>query len=99
MHFGEELRGFGDTAALAALMDVVISVDTSVAHLAGALGQRLWLLLPTRADWRWMRERADSPWYPTATLLRQPAAGDWDSVLARVRAQLESLAAGQGGGS
>jgi len=89
VHFGNELRDFTDTAALASLMDAVVSVDTSVAHLAGALGKKTWILLPHRnADWRWMLDREDSPWYPTARLLRQPTVGDWDSVIARVAREL-----------
>src|SRR5262249_29531819 len=77
-----------DTAALIGRLDAVISVDTAVAHLAGALGKRLFLLLPFAADFRWLRGRADSPWYPTAQLMRQPAFGDWDGVVARFGAQL-----------
>jgi tetratricopeptide (TPR) repeat protein len=77
-----------DTAALIARLDAVISVDTAVAHLAGALGKRLFLLLPFAADFRWLRGRDDSAWYPTARLLRQTAFGDWDSVVARLCALL-----------
>ena len=73
-----------DTAALIARLDAVVSVDTAVAHLAGALGRPLFLLLPFAADFRWLRGRDDSAWYPTAQLLRQPAFGDWDSVVARL---------------
>jgi tetratricopeptide (TPR) repeat protein len=94
-HHGDALHTFADTAALVDLMDVVVSVDTSVAHLAGGLGRPLRVLLPHAPDWRWMLEREDSPWYPTARLFRQPAAGDWASVLQRVRIQLEALAAGR----
>lgn len=79
------LNDFSDTAALIAHMDLVISVDTSVAHLAGALGKPLCLLLPFHPDFRWLRERADSPWYPTATLFRQTRDGEWSDVLARVK--------------
>jgi hypothetical protein len=61
-------------------VDLVISVDTSVAHVAGALGRPLWVLLPFSPDWRWLLERADSPWYPGARLLRQPRIGDWSAV-------------------
>jgi tetratricopeptide (TPR) repeat protein len=88
---GEELRDFDDTAAVLALTDLVIAVDTSVAHLAGAMGRPTWILLPFSPDWRWMLGRDDSPWYPTARLYRQHAMGDWDSVIARVRADLELL--------
>jgi ADP-heptose:LPS heptosyltransferase len=79
---------FDNTAALCDLMDVVISTDTSVPHLSGALGRPTWLLLPLNADWRWLRNRADSPWYPTAKLYRQKSAGNWDEVFGRVAADL-----------
>jgi tetratricopeptide (TPR) repeat protein len=85
---GAELVDFADTAAVIALCDLVISVDTAVAHLAGAMAKPVWILLPFSPDWRWMLNRADSPWYPTARLFRQPAAEDWESVLAAVMAEL-----------
>jgi Tfp pilus assembly protein PilF len=88
---GGELRDFADTAAVISLLDIVISVDTAVAHLAGALGKPVVILLPYGADFRWMRNRGETPWYPTAKLFRQPAFGDWDSVIARVRDQLRHL--------
>jgi tetratricopeptide (TPR) repeat protein len=84
-HVGDALDDFDDTAALVSLVDLVITVDTSVAHLAAALGRPTWILVPFWPDWRWMLEREDSPWYPTARLFRQPAAGDWESVIAKVR--------------
>jgi tetratricopeptide (TPR) repeat protein len=87
-HFGEQLNDFSDTAALVTLMDLVISVDTSVAHLSAALGRPTWILLPLVPDWRWMMDRNDSPWYPSARLYRQRADGDWDGVLAKVRSDL-----------
>lgn len=82
------LVDFSDTAALIEEMDLVISVDTSVAHLAGALGKEVWILLPYAPDFRWMLEREDSSWYPTAKLFRQPAIGDWDSVINRIIKEL-----------
>lgn len=84
LHFGDELRDFSDTAALTDLMDLVISVDTSIAHLAGALGKPVWLLLPFNPDWRWLLDREDSPWYPSARLFRQSRSGDWQEVIERV---------------
>jgi hypothetical protein len=86
-----QLADFADTAALISLMDLVISVDTSVAHLAGALGRPVWILLQCAADFRWLREREDSPWYPTARLFRQETDGDWDAVLARLAEALCKL--------
>ena len=82
---GAELNDFADTAALVELMDVVVTVDTSVAHVAGAMGKPVWILLPFNPhDWRWMLDREDSIWYPTARVFRQPANGDWASVVRRV---------------
>jgi tetratricopeptide (TPR) repeat protein len=86
-----EIGDFVDTAAAIRQLDLVITVDTSVAHLAGALESQVWTLLPYAPDWRWMRDRADSPWYPTMRLFRQPSAGDWNSVLAEARAALAAL--------
>jgi tetratricopeptide (TPR) repeat protein len=91
VHLGGGLRDFADTAAIISLLDVVISVDTAVAHLAGALGKPVVILLPYAADFRWMRGSDGTPWYPTAKLFRQPAFGDWDSVIVRVREQLRQL--------
>lgn len=84
------LQDFADTAALLSHMDLVISVDTSIAHLAGALARPTWVLLPFCAEWRWLIDRTDSPWYPTARLFRQPALGDWDSVIATVSRALDA---------
>jgi hypothetical protein len=89
--FGLELNDFADTAALCDLMDVVISVDTSVAHLSGALGKPTWMLLPFSPDWRWLLERHDSPWYESMTLYRQSSVGDWDSVFSRVATDLQVM--------
>jgi hypothetical protein len=83
------LRDFGDTAALIEAMDLVISIDTAVAHLAGALAKPVWIMLPFNPDWRWLLGRDDSPWYPTARLFRQPVRGDWASVLRSVAASLQ----------
>jgi ADP-heptose:LPS heptosyltransferase len=88
-HFG---AGFADTAALIELTDLVIAVDTSIAHLAGTMGKRVWILLAFNADWRWPKDGDDSPWYPTARLFRQPALGDWASVVERLRGELAALA-------
>jgi hypothetical protein len=77
-----------DAAALLDAMDLVISVDTAVAHLAGAMGKPVWILLPYAADFRWLLQRDDSPWYPTACLFRQPAIADWQSVIDRVAERL-----------
>jgi tetratricopeptide (TPR) repeat protein len=86
--FEKEMLDFANTAALCKCLDLVISVDTSIAHLSGALGKRTWLLLPHTPDWRWMLDRTDSPWYPSMTLYRQRAAGDWNDVFNRVAAAL-----------
>ena len=88
LNFSDDLIDFSVTAALAECMDLVISVDTSVAHLAGALGKKTWVLLPYGPDWRWMLDRKESPWYPTMELWRQPKTNDWVSVFERVQARL-----------
>jgi tetratricopeptide (TPR) repeat protein len=84
----QELKDFADTAALVDTLDLVISLDSAVGHLAGALGKPTWLMLSTAADFRWLLDRADSPWYPLHRLYRQPRPGDWDSVVAAVAADL-----------
>ncbi len=88
--FGDELRDFSDTAAVIDLMDLVITVDTSVAHLAGAMGKPVWILLPHNPDWRWLIDRDDSPWYPSARLFRQQQIADWAGVIDRVKDRLRS---------
>ena len=85
---GEELTDFADTAALCSQLDRVICVDTAVAHLCGALGVPVWILLPFAADWRWLRQREDSPWYATARLFRQSQPGDWHGVLVQISDRL-----------
>jgi ADP-heptose:LPS heptosyltransferase len=89
-----ELADFSDTAAAVACLDLVITVDTSVAHLAGALGHPVWMLLPHALDWRWMRDREDTPWYPSMRLFRQRAPQAWDEAIARAATELARLAAG-----
>jgi ADP-heptose:LPS heptosyltransferase len=84
-----ELHDFTDTAALMANLDLIISVDTAVVHLAGALGRPVWVLLPFIPDWRWMFERTDSVWYPTMRLFRQPTLGDWITPIGKVLERLQ----------
>lgn len=93
-HFGPALTDFLETAALASLMDVVVSIDTAVAHLAASLGRPTWVLLPYLPDWRWLLDREDSPWYPTARLFRQSRLGDWDDVMRRLAAEIANLVEG-----
>ena len=93
LNLGPELDDFADTAAVLTLADLVICVDTSVAHVAGALGRPVFVLLPFQPDWRWMLDRDTSPWYPAMRLFRQAAPGDWNGVIARVRSALPSTVA------
>jgi len=86
-----EINNFSDTAAIIANLDLVIAVDTSIVHLVGAMGKPIWTLLAFPPDWRWMLDRADSPWYPSMRLFRQPAAGDWSTVLAQVTQELRTF--------
>jgi len=92
--FTEDLHDFADTAALIDSLDLVISVDTAVAHLAGALGKPVWVLNRFDTDFRWPRDRDDSPWYRSVRQFRQPTPGDWHSVIGRARGALQQLAAG-----
>jgi hypothetical protein len=92
----DELTDFGETAALVEALDLVITVDTSIGHLAGALGKPAWIMIPKAADWRWLLQREDSPWYPSLRLFRQDKPGAWDDVIARVRSALGSLLAAPG---
>ncbi|MEG3849228.1 tetratricopeptide repeat protein [Microcoleus sp. herbarium19] len=89
INLSDNLNDFADTAAVISQLDLVICVDTAVAHLAGALGKPVWILLSFMPDWRWMLEREDSPWYPTARLFRQQTAGDWEGVCDRVKTALQ----------
>jgi tetratricopeptide (TPR) repeat protein len=93
-NWAEELEDFADSAALIEALDLVISVDTAVVHLAGAMGKPVWLLNRFAPDWRWLTGRDDSPWYPTLRQFRQTKPGDWDGALARVAAALRKVAGG-----
>jgi ADP-heptose:LPS heptosyltransferase len=88
--FTGRVGDFADTAALITMMDMVITIDTSVAHLSGALGKPTWVMLPQYPDWRWMLKRDDSPWYPSAKLFRQSGRGQWRDLISRVAAELEN---------
>jgi len=85
---GREFRTYADTAAAIAALDLVVTVDTSIAHLAGALARPAWVMIPHAPDWRWLRDRGDSPWYPSIRLFRQARAGDWPGVVAAMRSAL-----------
>jgi tetratricopeptide (TPR) repeat protein len=89
---GQEFADFSDTAAVIAMLDLIIAVDTSVAHLAGAMGKAVALLIPYSPDWRWLRDRTDSPWYPSMRIFRQKVIGDWSDPVERVRCELEEVA-------
>ncbi|MHC4762109.1 MAG: glycosyltransferase family protein, partial [Planctomycetota bacterium] len=91
INLGQEFEDFTDTAAAIENMDLTISVDTSVIHLAGAMGKNAWALIPYEPDWRWMLNRQDSPWYPTIRLFRQKQHGNWDGVFQHVAEKLEIL--------
>jgi hypothetical protein len=90
LNFAGHLNDFLDTAALIDNLDLVISVDTSVAHLSAALGKESWVLLPHVPDWRWLLDREDSPWYPSMKLYRQTSIGNWSGALERVKSDLSS---------
>ena len=92
VHHGDEIRDFGDSAALVENLDLLISVDTAPAHLAGALGCPVWVMLPYNPDWRWLLVRNDTPWYPTARLFRQPGPGAWMPVVEQIREELARIA-------
>jgi hypothetical protein len=94
VNLADDLTDFGETAAVVENLDLIITVDTSMGHLAGALGKPAWILIPKAADWRWMLEREDSPWYPSVRLFRQPKPGVWDEPLERMRMALSRQLAG-----
>jgi ADP-heptose:LPS heptosyltransferase len=87
-----QMKDFLETSAVVAELDLVITVDTAVAHLAGALGKPVWMLLPFAPDWRWLRERTDSPWYPTMRLFRQAQRNQWAPVVGQVAEELGRMA-------
>lgn len=90
INMADKINDFADTAVIIENLDLIITVDTSVAHLAGAMGKRVWILLAVSADWRWLLNRNDSPWYPTAKLFRQPKLGDWDSVFDEICEEIQN---------
>ena len=87
--WSDEITGFADTAGLIQHLDLVVTVDTSIAHLAGAMGKPTWILLPYAADWRWLTERSDRPSYPSVRLWRQKTPGDWESLIRLIKTELE----------
>ena len=99
IRYAQKLSTFEETAALMENLDLVITVDTAIAHLAGALGRPVWTLLPFSCDWRWLAGRDDTPWYPTMRLFRQKRPRDWAEVIGRVRAELSAWIAGRGQGA
>ena len=93
---GDRIEDFADTAALIAGLDLVVSVDTAVSHLAGAMDRPVWIMSRTPADWRYAQHPTRTAWYPSATVYRQDAPGDWPGVLARVRRDLTDMASARG---
>ena len=92
INLGEQFENLADTAGVIANLDLIISVDTAVAHLAGAMGKPVWVLLPFVPDWRWFFDRNDSPWYPTMRLFRQEKRGDWVAVMRRLTKEVQEVA-------
>ena len=93
-NLGSSFHSFADTAQAMHQLDLVITIDTSVAHLAGSIGKPVWIMLPCHPDWRWLLKRRDSPWYPSARLFRQPQPGDWTPVVDAIKSELETLVGG-----
>ena len=91
---GDDLADFADTAGLVAQLDLLVSIDSSVAHLAGALGKPVWLMLRKAGEWRWLHDRSDSPWYPKHRIFRQQSHGAWESVVRDIGEQLRVLTQG-----
>ncbi|MGF6571149.1 ADP-heptose:LPS heptosyltransferase [Paraburkholderia sp. GAS333] len=89
LSLSDGIRDFEDTAAILSLVDLLISVDSSPVHLAGAMGVPAWVMLPFVPDWRWLMGRTDTPWYPATRLFRQPKRGDWEGVMASMREELK----------
>ena len=92
LQLGQQFTDFADTAAVVAMLDLLVTVDTSVAHLAGAMGKAVALLLPFSPDFRWLLHRTDSPWYPSMRLFRQPVTGDWNTPIEKLRQELADVA-------
>jgi hypothetical protein len=93
------INNFEDTAAILSIVDLLISVDSSPVHLAGALGRPAWVMLPRLPDWRWLLERSDTPWYPSVRLFRQQRSRDWSSVVAEIAVSVQEFTAGRGAGT
>jgi ADP-heptose:LPS heptosyltransferase len=91
LDYTSDIRDFADTAAFMDNLDLIITIDSAVAHLAGALGKRVWVLLMLSPDWRWLLDREESPWYPTMRLFRQKNMGNWSEVVRRVASELTNV--------
>jgi ADP-heptose:LPS heptosyltransferase len=91
LDYTSDIRDFADTAAFMDNLDLIITIDSAVAHLAGALGKGVWVLLMLSPDWRWLLDREESPWYPTMRLFRQKNMGNWSEVVRRVASELTNV--------
>ena len=98
INIGAEIEDYDDTMAILDNLDLLVTVDTSVAHLAGAMGRPVWIMLPRAPDWRWLLERTDTPWYPTVRLFRQQTVRRWDDVAQAIAAELAATRGRRGGG-